>query len=106
MFTVSVPSVAGCFYACLLSVCPLWPGVSMVVYGQCALCGRVFLCLLTVSVPSVARFLFQSLPIINWFVCSRVCWYNLNKNSLSDMRFFLKIINVWPCWAFVVWAFV
>ena len=32
----------------------------------------VFLRLFTVSVPSVARCLFQSLPFINWFVCSRV----------------------------------
>ena len=32
----------------------------------------VFLRLFTISVPSVARCLFQSLPIINGFVCSRV----------------------------------
>ena len=41
LLTVSVPSVAGCFYGCLRSVCPLWPGVSMLAYCQCALCGQV-----------------------------------------------------------------
>ena len=33
---------------------------------------RFFLWLFTIRVPFVARCLFQSLPTINWFVCSRV----------------------------------
>ena len=90
LFTIRVPSVARCF---------LW--LFTIRVPSVAGC---FLWLFTVSVPSVVRCLFQSLPIIYGFVCSRVLgiiWVQILYQICI-----LKNINVWLCWVFVVWAFV
>ena len=77
----------------------------MVVYCQCALCAQVFLMVVYCQCALCGQVSVSVFTNYLWVCLLQSSSYNLSTNSLSDMHF-LKIINVWLSWAFVVWAFV